>query len=154
YVNAVQQQVSSETISKILYPSESAAAGRELRLLQEYFLSACAVRDVVRRYLADHDSLASFADRVAVQLNDTHPTLAIAELLRLLVDEHDMPWEKAWDVTQATFAYTNHTLMSEALERWPVALLERVVPRHLQIIYEINHRFLQEVAQRWPGDDD
>jgi starch phosphorylase len=152
YIHAVQQQVTSETISKVLYPSESAAAGRELRLLQEYFLSACAVRDIVRRYLQNHDGFEQFPDKVAIQLNDTHPTLAVAELMRILVDENDLPWDKAWEITTATFAYTNHTLLPEALERWPVWLLELVVPRHLQIIYEINQRFLAQVARRWPGD--
>jgi starch phosphorylase len=152
YIHAVQQQVTSETISKVLYPSESVTAGRELRLLQEYFLSACAVRDIVRRYLRDHDGFEQFPDKVAMQLNDTHPTLAIAELMRILVDENDLPWDRAWEITTATFAYTNHTLLPEALEKWPVALLEMVVPRHLQIIYEINQRFLAQVARRWPGD--
>jgi starch phosphorylase len=152
YIHAVQQQVLSETISKVLYPSETAAAGRELRLIQEYFLVACAVRDVVRRYRRDHDTFDAFADQVAIQLNDTHPALTIAELMRLLVDENDLPWEKAWQITTATCAYTNHTLLPEALERWPVALMENVLPRHLQIIYEINRRFLEGVAGRWPGD--
>src|SRR5205814_1100892 len=149
YLSAVQQKVSSETISKVLYPSE-AGAGRELRLVQEYFLVACAVRDIVRRYQQDHSTFDAFADKVAVQLNDTHPTLAIVELMRILVDEHDTAWEKAWEITQATFGYTNHTLLPEALERWPVTLIEQVLPRHLQIIYEINRRFLEQVEQRWP----
>jgi len=153
YLTAVQQKVTSETISKVLYPSESVASGQELRLTQEYFLVACAVRDIVRRYLGDHDGFEPFPDKVAIQLNDTHPTLALVELMRVLVDEHDLAWEKAWEITTATFGYTNHTLMSEALERWPVGLLEYVLPRHLQIIHEINRRFLNQVAQRWPGDD-
>jgi starch phosphorylase len=152
YLTAVQQKVTTETISKVLYPSEAVAVGRELRLTQEYFLVACAVRDMIRRYLNDHAGFDQFPDKVAVQLNDTHPTLAVVELLRVLVDEHDLSWEQAWEITTATFGYTNHTLMSEALERWPVALLENVLPRHLQIIYEINHRFLKQVAERWPGD--
>jgi starch phosphorylase len=154
YLHAVQQQVISETISKVLYPSDSAAAGRELRLCQEYFLSACAVRDVVRRYQQDQSDFKNFPDRVAIQLNDTHPTLAVAELMRILIDENDLAWEKAWEITTAVFAYTNHTLMAEALERWPIPLLEQVVPRHLQIIYEINRRFLAQVAERWPNDPD
>jgi starch phosphorylase len=154
YLTAVQQKVTSETITKVLYPSESVAHGRELRLTQEYFLAACAIRDIVRRYLTDHDGFESFPDKVAVQLNDTHPTLAVLELMRVLVDEQDLDWEKAWEITTATFGYTNHTLMSEALERWPIALLEQVLPRHLQLLYEINHRFLKQVAQRWPGDND
>jgi starch phosphorylase len=151
YIRAVQEKVQSETVSKILYPSES-GSGRELRLIQEYFLVACAVRDIVRTYRRDHADFERLPDRVAIQLNDTHPALTVAELMRTLVDENDLPWEKAWDITTATCAYTNHTLAPEALERWPVALLEKVLPRHLQIIYEINRRFLDRVGERWPGD--
>jgi starch phosphorylase len=151
YLRAVQQKVVSETVSKVLYPSE-AGRGRELRLVQEYFLVACAVRDIVQRYLAEHQDLNGFADKVAIQLNDTHPALTIAELMRILVDEFDMAWERAWEITNATCAYTNHTLLPEALERWPVELMELVLPRHLQLIYEINRRFLEAVAARWPGD--
>src|SRR6266542_2109562 len=152
YLKAVRQKVESETVSKVLYPSDWVAAGRELRLVQEYFLVACAVRDIMRRYQQDHDRLDSFADKVAVQLNDTHPALTVAELMRVFIDENDMPWERAWELTTATCAYTNHTLLPEALERWPVPLFEKVLPRHLQIIYEINQRFLGAVAERWPGD--
>jgi starch phosphorylase len=154
YLNAVQQKVLTETITKVLYPSAEVQAGRELRLVQEYFLSTCAVRDVVRQHLRKHDSLDNFADKAAMQLNDTHPTLAIAELMRLLVDENDYDWDRAWDITRATFAYTNHTLLPEALERWPVELMEKVVPRHLQLIYEINARFLKQVAERYPRDSE
>lgn len=138
----------------MLYPSDSVEAGKELRLVQEYFLVACSIRDIVRRYLANHDTLDAFADKVAIQLNDTHPALTVAELMRTLIDEHDMAWERAWEITEATLAYTNHTLLPEALEKWPVPLLERVLPRHLQIIYEINRRFLQQVSSRWPDDGD
>src|SRR5262245_41075490 len=155
YFRAVQDKVQSETISKVLYPSEVAAAGRELRLIQEYFLVACAVRDIVRTYLRDNpegEDFERFPNQVAIQLNDTHPALTVAELMRLLIDEFDIPWERAWEITTATCAYTNHTLLPEALERWPVALIEKVLPRHLQIIYEINHRFLKQVAARWPGE--
>jgi starch phosphorylase len=152
YLNAVQQKVLTETISKVLYPSAEVQAGRELRLIQEYFLSTCAVRDVVRRHLRKHDGFDNFPDKVAIQLNDTHPTLAIAELMRLLIDENDMEWDRAWEITRATFAYTNHTLLPEALEKWPVDLMERVIPRHLQVIFEINARFLKQVAERFPGD--
>jgi starch phosphorylase len=148
YVHAVQQKVLSETISKVLYPSESPAAGRELRLIQEYFLSACAIRDIVRRYRQKHNTFDAFPDKVAMQLNDTHPTLAIPELMRTLVDEYNYNWEKAWDITTRTFAYTNHTLLPEALEKWPVSLLETVLPRHMQIIFEINRRFLDTVRTR------
>lgn len=154
YFKAVQQKMSSETISKILYPSDSVDAGKELRLVQEYFLVACSIRDIIRRYLANHDTLEAFADKVAIQLNDTHPALAVAELMRTLIDEHDMEWERAWEITKATLGYTNHTLLPEALEKWPVPLLEHVLPRHLQIIYEINRRFLQQVSARWPDDGD
>jgi starch phosphorylase len=154
YMHAAQEKVLSETISKVLYPSAEGAAGRELRLVQEYFLSACAVRDAVRRYLSNHTGFDAFPDKVAMQLNDTHPTLAIAELMRVLIDENDLSWERAWEICTAVFAYTNHTLLPEALEKWPVPLLERVVPRHLQIIYEINRRFLEVVSRKWPGDVD
>jgi starch phosphorylase len=154
YFRAVEQKIAAETVSKVLYPSDMIASGRELRLIQEYFLVACSLRDIVRRYLKDHDGFESFPDRVAIQMNDTHPSLAVAELMRILVDEHDLPWEAAWDITTRTLAYTNHTLMAEALEKWPVDLMEHVLPRHLQVIYEINARFLQQVLARWPGDLD
>ena len=152
YMKAVEQKMVSETISKVLYPSDAVAAGRELRLLQEYFFVACAIRDIVHGYLRRGEDFDDFPDKVAIQLNDTHPALAIAELMRLFVDEHEVPWEKAWEITRATVAYTNHTLMPEALERWPAGLLERVVPRHLQIIYEINRRFMDYAASVWTND--
>src|SRR5262245_33736973 len=154
YLNAVQQKIASETISKVLYPSDAVDAGRELRLIQEYFLVACALRDIVRRYQQQHVTFDAFSTNVAIQLNDTHPALSVAELMRLLVDEHALPWAQAWEITQATLGYTNHTLLPEALEQWPVALLEHVLPRHLQIIYEINGRFLEHVATVWPGEHD
>jgi starch phosphorylase len=152
YFKAVEQKIASETISKVLYPSDSVETGRELRLIQEYFLVSCAVRDIVRRYLRAHQTFDRFPAKVAIQLNDTHPALTVAELMRLLIDEQALPWEFAWDITQATLGYTNHTLMPEALEKWSVELFERVLPRHLQIIYEINRRFLEQVSQTWPGD--
>jgi starch phosphorylase len=152
YLKAVEQKIASETISKVLYPSDAVPPGQELRLVQEYFLVACAMRDIVTRYRRDHQTFDDFPSKVAVHLNDTHAALAIAELMRILVDERDLGWDAAWEMTQATMAYTNHTLLPEALEKWPVALLERVVPRHLQIIYEINWRFLERVAVTWPGD--
>ena len=152
YLKAVERKVRSETISKVLYPSDTVGAGKELRLVQEYFLVACAIRDILRRFSASQHRLVDLHTKVAVQLNDTHPALAVVELMRTLVDEHRFPWERAWQVTRATLAYTNHTLLPEALERWPVALLERVLPRHLQLIYEINRRFLEQVSCRWPGD--
>jgi len=154
YFRAMEQKINSETISKILYPSDLVEPGRELRLLQEYFLVACALKDIVHRFLQRHPSLRHFNDKVAIQLNDTHPALAVAELMRILVDEHGLPWEQAWTGTQLTLAYTNHTLLPEALEKWPVSLLERLLPRHLQIIYEIDRRFLEQVAEIWPLDPD
>jgi starch phosphorylase len=154
YFNAVQQKIASETISKVLYPSDSVEAGKELRLVQEYFLVACSIRDIMRKYFTSHDTLDVFPDKVAIQLNDTHPALAVAELMRTLIDEHDVEWDRAWEITQATLAYTNHTLLPEALEKWPISMLEYVLPRHLQIIYEINSRFLQLVSSRWPEDKD
>jgi len=152
YISAVEQKIASETISKVLYPSDSVAVGKELRLTQEYFLVACALRDVVRRYIKQHETFDAFPQKAAIQLNDTHPALAIAELMRILVDENRLPWEQAWQITEQTFGYTNHTLMPEALEKWPVHLMERLLPRHLQIIYEINRRFLEHVAWLYPGD--
>jgi len=154
YIRAVERKVASETVSKVLYPADDIEAGRELRLIQEYFFVACALRDIIRRYRQDHSDMADFGRKVAIQLNDTHPALAVAELMRTLVDEHQFPWEKAWQITRQTTAYTNHTLLSEALERWPVDLIERVLPRHMQIIFEINRRFLDRVQELRPGDDD
>src|SRR4029077_13155252 len=142
----VERKIASETITKVLYPSDSVIAGQELRLVQEYFLVACAVRDIIKRYLHTHSTFAAFSSQVAMQLNDTHPAVAVAELMRALIDEHDLPWEHAWTITQETFGYTNHTLLPEALEKWPVSLFEQVLPRHLQIIREINQRFLDHAA--------
>ena len=152
YISAVQHKINTEAISKILYPSDMVASGRELRLLQEYFLVACAVRDIVKRYRQRHDSFEDFASRVAIHLNDTHPALTIAELMRTLMDDQSLPWEHAWAITVQTCAYTNHTLLPEALERWPVEMLERMLPRHLQIIQEINRRVAAEVERRFPGE--
>ena len=154
YFRAVEQKIKSETVSKILYPSDTFDTGKELRLVQEYFLVACSLRDIIRRYLNTHQGFDDFPDKVNIQMNDTHPALAVAELMRILVDEHSLEWQTAWRITQKTLAYTNHTLLSEALEKWPVGLLEHVLPRHLQIIYEINHRFLDEIAALWPEDTD
>ncbi len=154
YFRAVEQKVSSETITKMLYPLDTIKSGRELRLVQEYFLVACALRDIIRRYLKHHENFDLFPNQVAIQMNDTHPSLAVAELMRLFIDEHALPWEHAWDLTRKTLAYTNHTVLSEALEQWPVPLLEHVIPRHLQIIYEINQRFLQEVSVAHSGNPD
>ncbi|MGA2805852.1 MAG: glycogen/starch/alpha-glucan phosphorylase [Acidimicrobiales bacterium] len=154
YFKAVEQKIASETITKVLYPSDAVPPGQELRLIQEYFLVACALRDIIRLYERDHATFDAFPAKAAIQLNDTHPALAVAELMRILVDERDLPWDTAWQITQASTGYTNHTLLPEALEKWPVSLLEHVVPRHLQIIYEINRRFLEHVASVWLGDQE
>jgi starch phosphorylase len=152
YIGAVQQKVSSETISKVLYPPDHNYAGQELRLRQQYFFVAATFQDILRRYKKKNETFGKFPDRVAVQLNDTHPAIAIPEFMRILLDLEGLNWEKAWDICVKTFAYTNHTLMPEALEKWSVDLLGKVLPRHLQIIYEINQRFLDVVAQKYPGD--
>jgi starch phosphorylase len=144
YLKAVEQKMVSETISKVLYPSDAAQSGRELRLLQEYFFVACAIRDITRSFFARGEDVNDFPAKVAIQLNDTHPALAIVELMRKFVDQHGLPWDIAWQITRDSVAYTNHTLMPEALERWPVPLMQRVLPRHLEIIYEIDRRFLAE----------
>ncbi|MGE3706519.1 MAG: glycogen/starch/alpha-glucan phosphorylase [Vicinamibacterales bacterium] len=154
YVRAVEQKTGSENLSKVLYPDDSTAGGRELRLRQQYFFVSASLQDIVQGYLETHATIEGFPEHVAIQLNDTHPAIAIAELMRLFVDLHDLEWERAWDLTRRTFAYTNHTLMPEALETWPVGLFERLLPRHLQIIYEINHRFLEQVRRLYPGDVD
>ncbi len=152
YLGAVQGKVASETISKVLYPADNNPRGQELRLKQQYFFVAATFQDILRRYKNKHDTFNLLPDKVAVQLNDTHPSIAIPELMRLLMDEEGLTWEKAWDLSTRTFAYTNHTLMPEALETWPVSLLERMLPRHLGIIYEINQRFLAMIAEEFPGD--
>jgi starch phosphorylase len=152
YLRAVEQKIASETISKVLYPSDAIAPGQELRLIQEYFLVACSLRDIIRQYERDHASFDAFPTKIAIHLNDTHPALAVAELMRILIDERDLAWDTAWQITQASMAYTNHTLLPEALEKWPIFLLERVIPRHLEIILEINRRFLEHVATVRPGD--
>jgi starch phosphorylase len=152
YLRAVEDKIQSETVSKVLYPSDSIDSGRYLRFTQEYFLVACAIRDIFHRFLSHHAHPREFAHKVAIQMNDTHPALAVTELMRTLVDEFDMPWDEAWEITQASCGYTNHTLMPEALERWPVDMFERVLPRHLQILFEINRRFLDQVSARWPGE--
>jgi len=153
YEKAVIDKTRSETISKVLYPSDVKMFGKELRLRQQYFFVAASLHDIVRRHRVGHPSLDNFAEKTAIQLNDTHPAVAIPELMRIFVDEHDLPWEKAWDLTVATFGYTNHTLLSEALETWPVDLFGSLLPRHLNIIYEINRRFLRRVMSRFPYDE-
>jgi starch phosphorylase len=152
YVRAVEEKNWAENVTKVLYPSDYTYAGKELRLIQEYFLASCSVRDIIRRYRKSHSDFSQFAEKNVIQLNDTHPTLAVVELMRVLHDEERMPWDKAWDITVNTFAYTNHTLLAEALETWTVDLMQRVLPRHTQIIFEINHRFLQKIEIDFPGD--
>jgi starch phosphorylase len=152
YEEAVREKNSSETISKVLYPNDKTEIGKELRLIQQYFFVACSLKDIIRRFLRSNDDWESFPDKVAVQLNDTHPAIAVVELQRLLHDVHGLRWEKAWEIVTRTFAYTNHTLLPEALEKWSTGLFHKVLPRHLQIIFEINKRFLLVVEGKWPGD--
>jgi len=154
YAKAVADKVVTETISKVLYPNDATAVGKELRLKQEYFFVSASLQDIIYRYKKTHTTFDAFPDKVAVQLNDTHPAIGVAELMRLLVDEEGLPWEKAWDITVRTMGYTNHTVLPEALERWSVSLMEKVLPRHLQIIYEINRRFLEDVKAKFPNDND
>ena len=151
YWRAVEQKIRSENLTKVLYPNDTSPAGKQLRLEQQFFFVSCALQDCIR-LLLKRGTIREFADTYAMQLNDTHPTLAIPELMRLLVDVHHLGWDEAWDQVRRAFAYTNHTLLPEALETWPLPLVARLLPRHLEIIYEINRRFLDEVAARFPGD--
>jgi len=152
YIKAVENKQRSEIISQVLYPNDNMFEGRELRLKQEYFFVSATLQDVVRRYKKTQRNFDKFTDKVTMQLNDTHPAIAIPELMRLLVDEEGLGWDESWEITVKTFGYTNHTILPEALEKWPVSLMEHVLPRHLQIIYEINRRFLDEVSRRYPND--
>ena len=152
YYKAVEEKIISETVSKVLYPNDEPEIGKHLRLAQQYFFVSCSLQDMLRIHLLRGNRVDTFHKSFAVQLNDTHPSIAVAELMRLLVDEHLVDWEKAWDITQKTMAYTNHTLLPEALEKWPLPLFARFLPRHLEIIYEINRRFLDEVGAKVPGD--
>lgn len=154
YIKAVSDKNESENLSKVLYPDDTTEMGRELRLKQQYFFVSASLQDILFRFQKHHDSFDELPDKVAIQLNDTHPSIAIPELMRLLIDIDHLDWEHAWSITTRTFAYTNHTLMPEALETWPVSLFESVLPRHLQIIYEINRRFLQDVMHHFPGDSE
>jgi starch phosphorylase len=153
YLAAVQDKDLSENISKVLYPNDLTVMGKELRLQQQYFFVACSIHDIVARHLKVHEGFDEFPDKVAIQLNDTHPAIAIAELMRVLVDEHRLEWEDAWEICQATFGYTNHTLMPEALERWSVDLFGRVLPRHLEIVLETNRRFLEGIRAAREADE-
>ncbi len=156
YVDAQAEKSLAETVSKVLYPNDSTEAGKELRLTQQYFFCACSLRDILRRYKrTHHNDFSEFASKIAIQLNDTHPTIAIPELMRLLIDEEGLSYEQAWDITSKSFNYTNHTLLPEALEKWPVYIFEKLLPRHLELIYEINARFLNGLVEaKWPGNNE
>jgi starch phosphorylase len=153
YYRAVDEKIASETISKVLYPNDEPEAGKQLRLAQQYFFVSCSLQDMIRLLLMRGKQLHELHSYWAAQLNDTHPSIAVAELMRLLMDEHGMDWDQAWHITQQTCAYTNHTLLAEALERWPLPLFAKLLPRHLEIIYEINRRFLDDLRLRYPDDD-
>jgi starch phosphorylase len=153
YYRAVEDKMESENITKVLYPNDEVIQGKVLRLRQQYFFASCALQDMIRIHLMLGRPLESFHEKWAVQLNDTHPSVAVAELMRLLIDEHGLDWGTAWNITGRTFAYTNHTLLPEALEKWPVALFGGLLPRHLEIVYEINRRFLEEMRAKYPGDE-
>ena len=152
YIGSVESKMKTENISKVLYPADHMAEGKELRLRQEYFLASATMQDIFYRFAKKHDDLTKLPDKVAIQLNDTHPVLAIPELMRILIDEKHLNWQAAWQITTQTFAYTNHTILQEALETWPVPMLQRLLPRHLQLIFEINARFMAEVSARFPDD--
>jgi len=153
YYGAVHDKVVTENITKVLYPNDEPPQGKQLRLEQQYFFVSCSLQDMIRIHLRRGKSLAKFHEAFAVQLNDTHPSIGVAELMRLLVDEHQMDWDTAWRITENTFAYTNHTLLPEALEKWPISLFGSLLPRHLEIIYEINRRFLDQVRFKYPNDE-
>lgn len=152
YIRAVEHKTETENISRVLYPSDQVRVGKELRLKQQYFFVSASLQDIIRRFKKTHRGFNQFPAKVAIQLNDTHPAIAIPELMRILMDEKGLGWDRAWDITTRTFGYTNHTVMPEALERWPVELMEKLFPRHMQIIYEINHRFLEMMKKKFPGD--
>ncbi len=154
YIKAVEEQNDSENLSRVLYPDDTTSMGRELRLQQEYFFVSAALQDILKDFFSAGHMADALSDKVAIQLNDTHPAVAVPELMRLLMDEHELPWDEAWSITRKTFSYTNHTLMPEALESWPLDLFGRMLPRHLQIVYEINQRFLDDVRRRFPGQED
>ena len=154
YIKAVEKKNNAENISKILYPDDTSLEGKELRLRQEYFLVSATLQDIFRRYKNHHSSFDEFPDKIAIQLNDTHPALAVAELMRILMDVEGLDWDKAWDITGRTINYTNHTVLPEALETWSASFMEKLLPRHMKIIYGINHNFLKDVYHRYPGDTD
>ena len=153
FVGALAETLAAESLTRVLYPDDSTSLGQGLRFVQEYFLVACSLADLVRRFRQNNDNWNLLPEKVAIQLNDTHPTMSVPELMRILLDEAHLPWDQAWDLTQKTLGYTNHTLLPEALEKWPVAWFERLLPRQLEIIYEINRRLLDDVRARFPGDE-
>ena len=152
YIEAVESKVLAENLTKVLYPNDNTMAGKELRLRQQYFFVACSLKDILRRYKELNEGWDAFPDKAFVHLNETHPALVIPEMMRILIDEEGLDWDKAWDITRRSTGYTNHTILPEALEKWPVSMMERLLPRHLQIIYEINGRFLQQISSLYPGD--
>src|SRR5574344_742776 len=152
YVEAVETKVLAENLTKVLYPNDNTMAGKELRLRQQYFFVACSLRDILRRFREDNADWNLLPEKVFIHLNETHPALVIPELMRILVDHEGLSWDEAWDLTRRSTGYTNHTVLPEALEKWPVSMMERLLPRHLQIIYEINGRFLQQISSLYPGD--
>ena len=153
FAGAVLQNVAAESLTRVLYPDDSTAAGRALRFLQQYFMVSCSLQDIIARFRENDTDWSTLPDRVAIQMNDTHPALAVAELMRILLDQAKLPWDEAWDITVRTLAYTNHTLLPEALERWPIELFEVLIPRQLEIVYEVNRRFLDDVRRLYPGDE-
>lgn len=154
FIGALAGTLAAESLTRVLYPDDSTSMGQTLRFVQEYFLVACSLNDLVRRFRRDNHDWKTFPDKVAIQLNDTHPAMAVAELMRILLDEGSLGWDEAWDLTRRSLAYTNHTLLPEALEKWPLAWFEQLLPRHLDIILEINRRFLDDVRVRFPGDEE
>ena len=153
FVASIAEALNAESLTRVLYPDDHTVQGRELRLMQEYFLVACALGDIVRRFRESNSDWRTLPDKAAIQMNDTHPTLAVPELMRILLDEAHLGWDEAWDITRRTLAYTNHTLLPEALERWPVEWMQLLIPRHLELIYEINRRLLDDIRARFPGDE-
>jgi len=152
-VSALAETLSAESITRVLYPDDSTSVGQGLRFVQEYFLVACSLADIVRRFRRGNSDWKALGDMAAIQLNDTHPAMAVPELMRILLDEGRLEWDEAWGITRKVLAYTNHTLLPEALEKWPVVWFEKMLPRQLAIIYEINRRFLDDVRDRFPGDE-
>ena len=153
FVGAVAETLTAESLTRVLYPDDSTTMGKGLRFVQEHFLVACSLADLVRRFRCSNADWSALPEKAAIQLNDTHPSMAVPELMRILLDDARLGWDQAWDLTQRTLAYTNHTLLPEALEKWPVAWFEMLLPRHLEIIYEINRRFLDSVREKYPSDD-